>query len=126
MVANSENLLMKKTISRSSHPGNLLIKKAITRSSHQRCSIEIGAFKKLTKFTGKHLCQSLFFNKVADLGLHIKGCNFIKKEFCKIFKNTIFTEQLRKTASEYFIMSQCFIYFPGYPINNSWCNERVN
>ena len=37
------------------------------RSSHQRCSIEIGVLKSFTKFTGKHLCQSLFFNKVAGL-----------------------------------------------------------
>ena len=37
------------------------------RSSHQRCSIKIGVLKNLTKFTGKHLCQSLFFNKVAGL-----------------------------------------------------------
>ena len=44
------------------------------------------------KFTGKHLCQSLFFNKVAG-----GACNFIKKEtltqvfsceFCEISKNT--------------------------------------
>ena len=36
------------------------------RSSHQMCSIEIGVLKNFTKFTGKHLCQSLFLNKVAD------------------------------------------------------------
>ena len=35
------------------------------RSSHQRCSIKIGVPRNFTKFTGKHLCQSLFFNKVA-------------------------------------------------------------
>ena len=44
------------------------------------------------KFTEKHLCQSLFFNKV-------QACNFIKKEalaqvffceFCEIFKSTSF------------------------------------
>ena len=44
------------------------------------------------KFTGKQLCQSLFFNKVAG-----QACNFIKKEtlaqafsfeFCEISKNT--------------------------------------
>ena len=35
------------------------------RSSHQRCSIKIGALKNFTKFTGKRLCQGLFFNKVA-------------------------------------------------------------
>ena len=38
----------------------------IWRSSHQR-SIEICILKYFTKFTGKHLCQSLFFNKGADL-----------------------------------------------------------
>ena len=51
-----------------------------------------GIFENFTKFTGKHLCQSLFFNEVA-------GLNFIKKEalaqvfscvFCEIFKNTFF------------------------------------
>ena len=35
-----------------------------TRSNHQRCSIQIGVLRNFTKFTGKHLCQSLFFNKV--------------------------------------------------------------
>ena len=59
--------------------------------------------RNFAKFTGKHLCQSFFFNKVA--GLH---CNFIKKEalaqvfsyeVCKISKNTFFTEHLRMTAS---------------------------
>ena len=44
------------------------------RSSHWRCSIEKGVFKNLTKFTGKHLCQSLFLIK-----LHTLACNFIKK-----------------------------------------------
>ena len=38
-----------------------------TRSSHQRCSIIKGAFINLAKFTGKHLFQSLFLNKVAGL-----------------------------------------------------------
>ena len=37
------------------------------RISHQRCSIEKDVRRNFTKFTGKHLCQSLFFNKVADL-----------------------------------------------------------
>ena len=37
------------------------------RSSHQRYSIKIEVLKNFAKFTGKHLCQSLFFNKVAGL-----------------------------------------------------------
>ena len=50
-----------------------------------------GVLRNFAKFKGKHLCQCLFFNKVAGV------CNFIKKEslaqvfsceFCKISKNT--------------------------------------
>ena len=37
----------------------------IFRSSHQRCSVKKGVLRNFAKFTGKHLRQSLFFNKVA-------------------------------------------------------------
>ena len=37
------------------------------RSSHQMCSLKKVVLKNFAKFTGKHLCQSLFFNKVAGL-----------------------------------------------------------
>ena len=38
------------------------------RSSHWRCSIKKDVFyKKFAKFTGKHLCPSLFLNKVGCL-----------------------------------------------------------
>ena len=37
------------------------------RSSHRRCSVKKGAFGNFAKFTGKHLCQGLFFNKLAGL-----------------------------------------------------------
>ena len=78
------------------------------RSSHQRCSLSKGVLRNFAKFTGKHLCQSLFFNKVAGA-----ACNFIKKEtltqvfsceFCEISKNTFFTEHLRTTASIVWIL----------------------
>ena len=45
-----------------------------------------GVLKNFAKFTGKHLCQRLFFNEVAGLRP-------------EIFKNTFFTEHLRTTAS---------------------------
>ena len=32
----------------------------INRSSHGKCSLEKGVLKSFAKFTGKHLCQSLF------------------------------------------------------------------
>ena len=37
------------------------------RSSHQRCSVRKGVPRNFAKFTGKHLWQSFFFNKVARL-----------------------------------------------------------
>ena len=37
------------------------------RYSHERCSFKKGVFRNFTKFKGKHLCQNLFFTKVADL-----------------------------------------------------------
>ena len=37
------------------------------RRSHRRCSVRKVVLRNFGKFTGKHLCQSLFFNKVAGL-----------------------------------------------------------
>ena len=54
------------------------------RSSHRRCSLRKGILRNIPKLTGKHLCQSLFLNKVA--GLVFFG------EFCEISKNTSFQE----------------------------------
>ena len=77
----------------------------IFRSSHQMYSVKKGVLRSFKKFTGKHLCQSLFFNKVAG-----RPANFIKKgtlaqvfscEFCEFSKNTSFTEHLWATGSLY-------------------------
>ena len=38
---------------------------------YQRCSIRNGVLKNFANFTGKHLCQSLFYIKVAYLELAI-------------------------------------------------------
>ena len=45
-------------------------------------SCKKGVFQNFAKFAGKHLCQSLFFNRVAVL--------VFSYEFCEIFKNTFF------------------------------------
>ena len=37
------------------------------RSSHRRCSKKKDVLKNFTEFTGNHLCQGLFFNKIAGL-----------------------------------------------------------
>ena len=39
----------------------------IPRSSHPWCSTRKGVLRNFAKFTGKDLCQSLFFNKATDL-----------------------------------------------------------
>ena len=39
-----------------------------TRSSHWKCYVRKGVLRNFAKFTGKHQCQSLFFNKVAGFG----------------------------------------------------------
>ena len=36
-----------------------------SRSSQRWCSVRKGVLRNFAKFTGKHLCQSLFFSKVA-------------------------------------------------------------
>ena len=47
-----------------STPCNLL---GIARKCHQMCSVKKGVLTNFTEFTGKHLYQSLRFNKVAGL-----------------------------------------------------------
>ena len=69
------------------------------RSSHQRCSMKKGGLRNFTKFTGKHLCQSLFFNKVAGL----RPATLFKRpwhrcfpvNFAKFLRTPVLTEHLR-------------------------------
>ena len=42
-------------------------KLCIVRSCHRRCFVRKGFLRNFAKFTGKHQCQSLSFNKVVDL-----------------------------------------------------------
>ena len=64
---------------------------------------EKGVLRNFSKFTQNHLCQSLFFNKVAG-----SACNFMKKEtlaqvfsceFSEISKNTFFYRTTLVAAS---------------------------
>ena len=47
--------------------------KITLRSSHRRCSVKKGVLRNFAKFTGKHLCQRLCFNRPATL---------LKKSLC--------------------------------------------
>ena len=61
----------------------------INRSSRPEVFCKKGVLKNFTKFTGKHLCQSLFFNKVA-------GLNKVQYNFLSI--NTSATKFCSKTG----------------------------
>ena len=77
------------------------------RNSHQRCSIRKGVLRNLAEFTGKHLYQSLFFYKVAD----IRPATLFKKgdpgtgEFLWILLN--FKEHLFHRR----LLGDCFCFF---------------
>ena len=43
----------------------VLVNNVTSRSSHQSCPVKKGVLTNFAKFTGKHLYQCLFFNKVA-------------------------------------------------------------
>ena len=92
------------------------------RSSHRRYSVRKVVLRNFTKFTGKHLCQSLFFNKVAGLRpatllkrrLWPEACNFIEKKdwhsffpmnFVKFLRTLFF---LQSTPGRLFLF--CFLF----------------
>ena len=62
-----EHFLLKKRIWQRCFPVHFANFLRTPRSSHQRCSLKKGVLRNFTKFTGKHLCQSLFFYKVVGL-----------------------------------------------------------
>ena len=77
--------------------------RTFSRSSHLEGFCKKGDLRNFAKFTGKHLCQSPFFNKVAG-----QACRLIKKEtlvqvfsceFCEVSKNTFSYRTPPLTAS---------------------------
>ena len=88
-----------------------LVNFIINRTSHQRCSIRKAVLENFAKFTGKHRCQSLSFNKVA--GLRSQPATLLKTrlwhyscEFCEMFKNTF----LENTSDGCFCIKQLLCY----------------
>ena len=57
----------------------------VVRNSHQRCSVTKGVLRNSAKLTGKHLCQSLFFNIKKETPAQV-----FSSEFCEISKNAFF------------------------------------
>ena len=53
----------------------LFLRTLLTAEAATRGVLEKGILENFTKFTGKHLCQGLFFNKVVGL----RPANLLKK-----------------------------------------------
>ena len=72
----------------------------VQRSSRPEVFCTKGVLKNFAKSTGKHLCQSLFFNRVAD----VRPATLLKKrlwhrcfpvDFAKFLRTPFFTEHLQ-------------------------------
>ena len=70
---------------------NLLCWDSGSRSSCPNMFCKKGVLRNFAKFTGKYLCQSLFFNKVFK---KVTLVQVLYSEFCKVSESTFFTEHL--------------------------------
>ena len=65
-----------------------------TEAAARKCSVKKSVLEIFAKFIGKHLCQSIFFDKFAGLSLQLYWKNTLTQvlsyEFCEIFKNIFF------------------------------------
>ena len=88
-----------------------------------KCSVENLLLEISQIFTGKHLCQSLFFNKVAGLRLRLWHRCF-PVNFAKFLRTPFFTKYLRWLLLQNFIMvclnhctdltlNVCFLFLPS-------------
>ena len=95
---------------------------SLFRSNYQRCSLRKGIPRNFTEFAGKHLCQSLFLNKVVGLRpatLFIKGLwhrcfpvNFAKLLRTPFSQSTSGVLVLRYFVNKLFLVYQ-FLFHGG-------------
>ena len=92
----------------------------MSKAAIRRCSIKKAVLRIFSKFTGNHLCQSFFFNKVAGpKGFIKKGaleqvCNFIKKRLwhsCFPMNFAKFWEHLSYRAPPWLLLHCSLIHF---------------
>ena len=93
----------------------------VIRSSHQRCSIKKGALRNFAKFTGKHLCQSLFFNKVVNF----KVATLLKKRLWHRCLPVNFTKFLRtpflqNAVGRLLLCNETFLMLIALKLLNRW------
>ena len=84
------------------------MKRVSGRSSHRRCSVKKSVLRNFAKFTGKHLCQCLFFNKKE------KCLFFNKKETLTYFP----VQNFMQNTSCRLLLSRVKTFF------SSWCYKH--
>ena len=91
----------------------------IGRSSRAGVFCKKGVLRNFTKFTGKHLCQNIFFNKVAGL----KPATLLKKRlwhrcfpvnFVKFLRTPFLTEHLWWLLLYRFFTSRCCKFISAF------------
>ena len=72
-----------------------------------------GVFKNFTKFAGKHLCQSFFFNKVAGVSLRTTAS-----------EGTLRMKLIRSEKTSYFNVIYCILYILSW--TKSWLYKFIS
>ena len=98
----------------------------ICRSSRPKVFRKKGVLRNFTKFTGKHLCQSLFFNKLIkkETLAQVFFC-----EFCEISKNTFFYRTYPVAASTFDYLVCCIseiLWSISFPIRKKTSKWQVS
>ena len=86
-----------------------------SRSSHRRFSVKKGVLRNFAKFTGKHLCQRLFFNKVAGLGLG--SATLLKKRLWHRCFQVNFAKFLRTPFLIEHVWTSAFVFTTLFRVN---------
>ena len=81
------------------------------RSGRRAVFCKKGVLRNLAKFTGRHLWQSLFFNKVAGLIEKETLAQVFSCEFCQISKNTFSYRTPPMAASDTGIFKNSFLFY---------------
>ena len=80
------------------------------RSSQRRCSVKKSVLRNFAKFTGKHLCQSLFSDKFSDLRLASSlKTRLWHRPFPMNFAKFLRTRFLQNTSGGCFCINKYFI-----------------
>ena len=78
------------------------------RNSHHRCSVKKVVLKNFAKFTGKHLCLSLLFNKVAGFIKKEALLQLFSFEFCETLRTPFLQNASRRLLLNRFLLFFCY------------------